>query len=72
LPICGKKSNLTRRLWFDFAQYSQIPERAAARLLEEQIDALGPSLHFIGASFLPDELKSRYQDIVRQNTDLLR
>jgi serine/threonine-protein kinase HipA len=72
LPICGKKSNLTRRLWFDFAQYSQIPERAAARLLEEQIDALGPSLRFIEASFLPDELKSRYQDIVRQNTDLLR
>lgn len=72
LPICGKKSNLSRQLWFAFAEYSQIPERAAARLLQEQMDALEPSLRFIGASFLPDELKSQYQDIVRQNTELLR
>jgi hypothetical protein len=36
------------------------------------MDALEPSLRFIGASFLPDELKSQYQDIVRQNTELLR
>jgi hypothetical protein len=36
------------------------------------VDAFEPSLRFIEASFLPDELKSRYQDIVPQNTDLLR
>lgn len=72
LPVCGKQSNLTRRLWFDFAEYAGIPERAAARLLREQIDALEPSLRFIDASFLPDELKSQYQEIVRQNTELLR
>ncbi len=72
LPICGKRSNFTKRLWLDFAKYSQIPERAALRLLQEQTDALEPSLGFIEASFLPEELKSRYQDIVRQNTELLR
>ena len=72
LPICGKKSNLNRQLWLRFAEYAQIPERAAARLLHEQIDALEPSLRFIEASFLPDELKLQYQEIVRQTTELLR
>ncbi|MFZ5828436.1 MAG: type II toxin-antitoxin system HipA family toxin [Planctomycetota bacterium] len=72
LPICGKRSNLDRRQWLDFAKYSQIPERAAARLLQEQIDGLESSLRFIKASFLPDDLKSRYQEIVQQNTELLR
>ncbi len=72
LPICGKRSNLNRQSWLDFAEYSQIPERAAVRLLNEQIDALEPSLRRIEASFLPDELKSQYQEILRQTTDLLR
>ncbi len=71
LPICGKKSNLSRQLWLDFAEYSQIPERAAVRLLNEQIDALEPSLALIEASFLPNELKAQYQEIVRQTTELL-
>jgi serine/threonine-protein kinase HipA len=72
LPICGKRSNLSRQVWLDFAKYSQIPERAAARLLQEQIDAFEASLRCIEASFLPDELKSQYRDIIRQNTELLR
>jgi serine/threonine-protein kinase HipA len=72
MPIGGKKSNLTKRLWLDFAEYSQLPKRAAVSLLQEQIDALEPSLRLIEASFLPQDLKSQYQDIVRQNTDLLR
>ena len=71
MPICGKRNNLTKQLWLDFAEYSQIPDRAAVRLLQEQIDALEPSLRLIEASFLPDDLKSQYQDIVRQNTELL-
>jgi serine/threonine-protein kinase HipA len=71
LPICGKKSNLDRRTWLEFAAYGQIPERAAVRLLREQIDVLEPSLRCIEASFLPDELKVQYQEIVRRNTELL-
>ena len=71
LPICGKKSNLNRRHWLDFAKYAGIPERAAARLVQEQIDALEPSLRLIEASFLTDELKSQYEAIVRQDTKLL-
>ena len=44
LPICGKKSNLNRQVWLDFAGYSQIPERAAVRLLQEQIERSIPPL----------------------------
>ena len=70
LPICGKKSGLVRQSWLDFAEYSQIPERAAVTLLSEQIDALAASLELIEASFLPDEQKAQYEEIVRQNTEL--
>jgi serine/threonine-protein kinase HipA len=71
MPICGKKSNLAKQQWLEFAKYSQIPERAAVRLLQEQIDALELSLSFIETSFLPDDQKSQYQEIVRHNTELL-
>jgi len=72
MPILGKKSNLAKQPWLDFAEYSHIPQRAAARLLQEQIDALEPSLRCIEASFLPRDLKEQYQEIVQQNTELLR
>jgi serine/threonine-protein kinase HipA len=71
LPICGRKSGLVRRSWLDFAEYSQIPERAAATLLSEQIEALEPSLGLIHASFLPDDQKVQYEEIVRRNTAIL-
>jgi serine/threonine-protein kinase HipA len=72
LPICGKKSNLTKTVWLDFAMYCQIPERATKRLFQEQIDAREPSLRFIENSFLPNNLKAAYQEIVKQNTELLK
>ena len=71
LPICGKKSGLVRRSWLEFAEYSQIPERAATTLLNEQIEALEPSLELIHASFLPDDQKVQYEEIVRRNTAIL-
>ena len=72
LPICGKTSELDRQLWLDFAEYGQLPERAAVRLLKEQIDTPEPSLRLIEASFLPDEQKAQYQELSRQNTERLR
>lgn len=73
LTICGKKSNLNRKLWLEFASYCQIPERAARRLLSDQIDSLEPSLATIRASFLPDDQKDEYESILRDNiTNLAR
>ena len=71
LPIGGKKNNLTRRSWLNFAGYCKIPERAAVRLLNEQIATTESSVDLIYASFLPDKLKAQYEAIVRQNTAIL-
>jgi len=71
MPIGGRDRNLTRRKWLNFADYCQIPEKAAKRVISEQINALKPALHLISASYLPDDMKQQYQDIVRENTDIL-
>lgn len=71
MPISGRDKKFTRRIWIDFAEYCGIPEKAAKRLLSEQIDALEPALRFISASFLPNEMKEQYEEIVRKNTTIL-
>lgn len=72
LTICGKKSNLSRHVWLDFANYCQIPERAALRLLAEQTDALEPAVALVQRSFLPDDQKAEYEAILRENVECLR
>ncbi len=72
LTIGGKKSNLTRKSWMEFANYCQIPPKAAIRLLNQQADVLDQAVPLIRASFLPDDLKGEYEEIVRGNTATLR
>ncbi len=72
LSICGKKTNLTRRLWLDFATYCQLPQRAATRLLSEQIDALEPCVALIQGSYLPEDLKPEYESILRESIGILK
>jgi len=71
LPILGKKSKLTGQHWLDFAEYCRIPKRAAEQLLREQIEALPSSIQYIHNSLLPEDLKTKYKIIVRQNTKSL-
>ena len=71
LPIGGKNNNITRQQWLNFADYCKIPERAAKRLLSEQVDALDPTMTLIALSFLTDEMKEQYEQIVRGNTAIL-
>lgn len=71
LPIAGKKSRLTRATWSKFADYCGITQRAADRVLSEQVDALEPSVERIGNSFLPGPLQADYIRIVRENTTIL-
>ena len=71
MPVGGRDRNFTRRKWFDFAEYCQIPERAAKRLLSEQNEALEPALRLISASFLPDQIKEQYEGFLRENTSVL-
>ncbi len=71
LTICGKKSNLRRKLWLEFAAYCQIPESAAARLLAEQVAVLEPSVALIRQSYLPADQINEYEEILRENTAIL-
>ena len=71
LTIGGKKSNLSRKDWLDFAGYCQIPARAAQRLLSEQADALGPSVALVRKSLLPDDQQDEYEAILRENSATL-
>ena len=71
MPIGGRDKNFTRRNWLQFAEYCRIPERAAKRLISEQIDTLDGALRLISASFLPDDMKEQYEAFLRQNTSVL-
>jgi len=71
LPIGGRQKSFSRRDWLQFAEYCQIPERAAKNLISRQIEALEPALRLISASFLPDRMKEQYQGFLRENTSVL-
>ncbi len=71
LPIGGKKKNLTRRSWLDLAEYCGLPEKAAKRIIDDQIKALAPSLKAISQSFLPEEMKSEFKGTIEETTDIL-
>ncbi len=71
MPIGGRDKNFTKQNWLEFAEYCEIPERAAKRVISDQINALEPSLKLISASYLPNEMKEQYESIVRENTTVL-
>jgi serine/threonine-protein kinase HipA len=71
LTIGGRDKKLTRRHWLEFAEYCGIPERAAKRLISEQIEALAPALDLLAQSFLAAELQEQYEQILRENTSVL-
>lgn len=71
LPVGGKNKNLTRRSWLDLAEYCNLPERVATRIIGDQIKALEPSLTLVSNSFLPDELKDQFKAIIQANTAIL-
>lgn len=71
MPVGGRVKNFTRRKWLNFAEYCEIPKRAAERLLTEQIDALASSIELISKSLLSQEMKERYAETIRANTAIL-
>jgi serine/threonine-protein kinase HipA len=71
MPIGGRDKNFTKRSWLEFAEYCGIPEKAATRLINKQIDALEASLKLISASLLHNEMKEQYESIIQENTAIL-
>jgi serine/threonine-protein kinase HipA len=71
LTIDDKKTKLTRKSWMTFASYCKIPKKAAESLITDQIKAREPAIELIRSSFLPDELKSQFAEIINVNTAIL-
>jgi serine/threonine-protein kinase HipA len=71
LSIVGKKAKLTRTNWLEFATYCGITGKTAERVLAEQVNALGPSIELIRNSFLNDDLRAQYIEIINVNTSVL-
>ena len=46
-------------------------QKAAERLIAEQVNATEPAIDLIGNSYLSEDLKGRYIEIVRANTGVL-
>ena len=72
LPIGGRDTTFTRRKWLDVAEYCEIPEKAAVRLLSDQIDAFAAAKSLIAGSFISDEAKVRFEQILDENTNVLK
>lgn len=68
LSILGKKDNLDRKHWLAFAGYCQLPERAAARVLDAQVAALPKALGLIERCFLPAEQQEQYRRLLEKHT----
>jgi len=71
LPVGGKRTNLTRRSWLDYAEYCVLPAKAAKRLIEDLLECEKPAMALVERSFLNDEAKAQYAAILRENTAAL-
>lgn len=71
LPVIGKNSNLDRQDWLSFADYCQLPMKAAARVLDAQIASLHEAVRLIERSFLPAEQKDQYRHLLEKHTATL-
>ena len=64
LPVMGKKDNIDGSLWLKFAEYCQLPERIAARVLDAQAAALPAAATLLDHCFLPAEQKAQYRQLI--------
>lgn len=72
LPIGGRDQKFTRRKWLDFAEYCEIPERAATRILAAQIAAFDTAKSLIADSFVSVDAKEKFVQILDENTNVLK
>ncbi len=72
LPVQGKQAQLTRATWLDFANFSDIPPKAAERVLDSQASVLPEAEDLIARSLLSDEMKADYRSLLKERSAVLR
>lgn len=68
LPIGGKRDNLDRDDWLDFARYCQLPEKTAIRILETHASVLDSATALIDKSFLPADQQQAFKALIADRT----
>jgi serine/threonine-protein kinase HipA len=71
MPITGNKDNLDRADWLKFARYCQLPEKTALRVLKSQASATDAAVALIDRSYLPEDQKTAYKDLVAERSAIL-
>lgn len=71
IPVVGKEDNLNRKAWLEFADYCQLGERVANRILDKQISVHGEATGLIDRSFLPGDQKKHYTQLIEERTATL-
>lgn len=71
LSVGGNKERLTRGRWLRFAEYCRLPPSAAARVLSTAATVLPECLELLQHSALPEEMKVRYAELLRERTAVL-
>jgi serine/threonine-protein kinase HipA len=71
LPVVGKRSNLTRATWLEFADYCGIPAKTAGRTLDKQMAAAAPAEKLVDVCFLPDDQKSALKNLITKRSSTL-
>ena len=72
LSVCGKKDNLGRSRWLQFAEYCELPRRTAERILDQQVAATPAAEQLVEACFLPQEMKAELRALVATRASQLK
>lgn len=64
LPVIGKRDRLDRADWLSFAEYCGLPEKPAARVLNDLEGAFSQVITLIERSFLPTDQKKEFKELV--------
>lgn len=71
LPVGGKTTKLARGDWLRLAEYCGLPRKVAQRVLQEQAGIVDNATKLIEHSFLPADLKTEYEVLIRQRIERL-
>ncbi len=72
IPLQGKQDNLRRGAWRRFAEYCGLPEKVALRVLDKQASVLTDAIALIDRSFLPEDQREAYKQLIAERTESIR
>ena len=72
LPTNGKKMNLRRKDFIQFAETAGISASAAERMISYILDKLPAMSELIGLSLLPENMKERFAELILSRAEILK